>query len=89
MDSQSIRPLTLRNAGEADDYDEEFDGNVNNNEIVINEVVQEEKSARDEIVYPKGYTKEDDINQDGVIDHLEAKLKILNLQDNIKNTVSD
>jgi len=43
----------------------------------------EEESRGKRVIYPEGFTAEDDLNNDGVIDRLEHQIKVTTLKEDM------
>jgi hypothetical protein len=41
------------------------------------------------VLYPEGFDEEDDLNKDGMIDHVERELKVITIKDKIRSTVDE
>ena len=57
--------------------------------LTLKDGVDYDDKKMNDITYPEGFDQEDDLNQDGVIDHIEHDLKIINIKDKIRNTVDE
>jgi len=73
----------------------DFDDDYGNNQESVHALTlrdgvdYDDNKMKNDFKYPEGFNEEDDLNNDGIIDHIEHDLKVMGVKDKIRTAVDD